>query len=972
MADNDASVARLATLSTLPLEIKVRICELAALQDERYKERWIPGALGEELVKVHENEWRGRSLAALSETSKELNELAATYIFHTLTDTQIDSLHFTLIVLAQHSFRRVFAALPLLPNLSNLQTSYYEIQLGLGDLCYPPEPGPTGFVRNAFRAVARRLSTVTLVDFPTMEDVVAYLGTCSTARDITISVPTALDQPSALARLGEYLATIPTLERLTLNATSVGSEGVHLPTSWPTLNNLLSLSLINIELEATSVALINQHAPTLLHLTLRLPDNSPSTPPPGFPILYPFPKLSSIALHNTSPDSFKAILVAVALATPDSDTPSESTLGHLTVGLKPGGHLPFNFMEILRPFTDLRSLCVTGGDEVLAAQFLHPLKKTGVLSARSPYKDAFTYMGVLLSRLMARQPPATKWQDLTLVTQRDSLREALAHGEQLAERLHKVRRAASSMTPRSPTSATEQNAPDGTVPKTIHYSESDSFKLFKCSCLYLAYCGKDCQRANWPQHRSTCSREIAKRNRAEETSLATPLGDAFILDSMRRWSDEIWRPHSLDWTRFIHISESENDFPVIAIDLQHQPNATELHLQWRPTAYKLLSFDSLPIPTLPTGFRSKYETIRSTPIMKGVNGEREVRRRIFSLKFFHNTNTKEDWNNEFLIDKHAATYFAQASEEWRTLAREHWANLNRAEERYFRRRFEAFDFGYHFLTQLAYCQLEIARRNRAEEFSLAAPLGEAFILDSADRWREEIWLPYGGFFFKFIHIPDYVNDLPVVLLDLEHQPNETEVHLQWRPTGFTVRPFRSYTSDEFVFPSEFVAKLDETWVDPLAGEQESQPTGIRRIVLIRQTFFNSDKSRTSQTMCTFHNIRFEAPCSLNPASTKLDWMGAWFSFMQIAPKEIWRYEGNIEEHAAVYFGQTSDEWKALAREHWASLNRAEERYFRQRYAYRNMSYHELTGQAYVLTYRYGEMESGWIPPEDREGPAEGS
>ncbi|KAL8291448.1 hypothetical protein RQP46_002426 [Phenoliferia psychrophenolica] len=105
MADDDASVASRTTLSSLPLEIKARICELAALQDERYKERWVKGALGEELVKVHTNEWRGRSLAALSETSKEFNELAAKHIFHTLNDTQIDSLEFTIVVLAQHSFR---------------------------------------------------------------------------------------------------------------------------------------------------------------------------------------------------------------------------------------------------------------------------------------------------------------------------------------------------------------------------------------------------------------------------------------------------------------------------------------------------------------------------------------------------------------------------------------------------------------------------------------------------------------------------------------------------------------------------------------------------------------------------------------------------------------------------------------------------------------------------------------------------
>ena len=70
-----------AFLFRLPLEIKARIVELAALQDERYKDRWTPDAPGHELVRVHQNAWRGRSLAMLSETCKELNGLAASHIF---------------------------------------------------------------------------------------------------------------------------------------------------------------------------------------------------------------------------------------------------------------------------------------------------------------------------------------------------------------------------------------------------------------------------------------------------------------------------------------------------------------------------------------------------------------------------------------------------------------------------------------------------------------------------------------------------------------------------------------------------------------------------------------------------------------------------------------------------------------------------------------------------------------------------
>ncbi|KAL8291446.1 hypothetical protein RQP46_002424 [Phenoliferia psychrophenolica] len=199
----------------------------------------------------------------------------------------------------------------------------------------------------------------------------------------------------------------------------------------------------------------------------------------------------------------------------------------------------------------------------------------------------------------------------------------------------------------------------------------------------------------------------------------------------------------------------------------------------------------------------------------------------------------------------------------------------------------------------ASCTAEIAHRNRAEERALATPTGDAMKLQSMTRWRDEIWMPFGGSFLDFLYIPDYGTDIPVITIDLQHQPNETELHLQWRPTGFSI---------------------------PVV----------------------------------------QTPCSLNPANARLDWTGAWFTFMQTAPKDAWKYEEDVADHAAAYFAQASDEWRTLEREHWANLNRAEERYFRRRFEERELGYHELTAQTYVLKYDYGEMEGGWIPLVDRE------
>ncbi|KAL8291338.1 hypothetical protein RQP46_002316 [Phenoliferia psychrophenolica] len=412
MADNDAPVASRATLSTLPLEIKARICELAALQDERYKERWIPGAPGENLVKVHKNEWRGRSLAALSETSKEFNELAAKHIFHTLSDIQIDSITFTLVVLPRHTFRRVFAALPGLPNLNDLQLSYATTQLALGDFgtAFDSPDGPAGQIRGAFRAVALRLRTVALVDFPSADSVNSFLQMCENVRNIKITGPVIVQDEKLLS---ESLGTHRTLERLTLDATSAGSAGLHLGNEWSIpltwTRTLSGLDLVNVELDGSTVSLINQHAATLRSLTIRLPKDSPPNPPPDFPSLLPTPLLSSFILENTSSNAFEAITAAIATATSDSATPSSSHLTTLTVELKDSGRYlaAYPFEKAFKPFRKcIRHICATGpGGQMLSQGIVGLINKTPqtpvstetALSVRHHFiKQALAY-GVILA-----------------------------------------------------------------------------------------------------------------------------------------------------------------------------------------------------------------------------------------------------------------------------------------------------------------------------------------------------------------------------------------------------------------------------------------------------------------------------------------------------------------------------------------------------------------------------------------------
>lgn len=75
------------TFSTLPHELRSNIVQLAHLQDIQSRVRGVKSPTDKLFGKHSSNLWRGRSLAALSQTCRTLNALASKFMFHVSTNT---------------------------------------------------------------------------------------------------------------------------------------------------------------------------------------------------------------------------------------------------------------------------------------------------------------------------------------------------------------------------------------------------------------------------------------------------------------------------------------------------------------------------------------------------------------------------------------------------------------------------------------------------------------------------------------------------------------------------------------------------------------------------------------------------------------------------------------------------------------------------------------------------------------------
>ena len=61
------------------------------------------------------------------------------------------------------------------------------------------------------------------------------------------------------------------------------------------------------------------------------------------------------------------------------------------------------------------------------------------------------------------------------------------------------------------------------------------------------------------------------------TTLDRPLGGAFILESIMRWRNDIWKPTQGQLLPFIEITDFKDDFPVIFIDFDHKAGLSEAY-----------------------------------------------------------------------------------------------------------------------------------------------------------------------------------------------------------------------------------------------------------------------------------------------------------------------------------------------------------------------------------------------------------
>ncbi|KAL8279528.1 hypothetical protein RQP46_008090 [Phenoliferia psychrophenolica] len=323
-SDGEHALSVRPTLSTLPLEIKARITELASLQDARFKERWIPGAPGEALVKALRNEWSGRSLVALAQTCRVFNELAAKHLFHTLHYTKFDSAYFSLRILPRHAnhirtvafdrtepspssidtLRRLLGVLPSLPSLTKLRLDARVLRALIADpgsdslegvLEHSVDDYDAAACADVLRHALGRLESVELVGFPTADSMLPILELCPKIQSIGIS---DLDQATASVgseALGRHLACLPALRSLSINARDlVLSEWVTQEWTCP----IESLTLKGFRLELSHLAFIDHLAPTLHRLDLSFLEQNKLSIPPRPLLSQPLQSPHSLALRN--------------------------------------------------------------------------------------------------------------------------------------------------------------------------------------------------------------------------------------------------------------------------------------------------------------------------------------------------------------------------------------------------------------------------------------------------------------------------------------------------------------------------------------------------------------------------------------------------------------------------------------------------------------------------------------------------
>ncbi|KAK4701060.1 hypothetical protein P7C70_g5178, partial [Phenoliferia sp. Uapishka_3] len=303
-----------ASFSTLPLEIKARIVEMASLQEDGFKERVL--VKSERIGHVN-------SLSALATVSWELRGLAAKHQFKVLCSTQVQDEAFRFSILIDHPHQiqlvqmmgtdraKLSQAMSILPQLHALRGLTFTLEAA--QILFGPvvknldnfeDRDPEFSVNNGYnirglRRIAEKVHLLSLDDFSSMAaaTLVSYFPNLRTLSLIDVTDSTGDD----FNLLAVALSSLRSLTHFSLEAADTENP-ITVPTSLDILRALpppircLQISLG--ELSQPLLDFISIFGPTLVTLDLRVDTQTPGSSELAPLLPLHLPHLSNLAIRD--------------------------------------------------------------------------------------------------------------------------------------------------------------------------------------------------------------------------------------------------------------------------------------------------------------------------------------------------------------------------------------------------------------------------------------------------------------------------------------------------------------------------------------------------------------------------------------------------------------------------------------------------------------------------------------------------
>ncbi|BGP52271.1 hypothetical protein JCM10450v2_008242 [Rhodotorula kratochvilovae] len=304
-------------LDDLPSEVKTRIVELCAEQDERFQE-WTAavkamGAMKAELAEIRRS--HGRSLGALFCTSKGWSEMAAPFLFTTLVASKSTSMafccsvafrrfqHFTKLVLDAVPTSTLDSLVPVLRNLTNVR----ELSIHHSFFDYGFKDATTRDYFSFWTAGrTRREAGVDALGVLVCQasTIALRLATSSQVNAVIVrtealtSLRLALDSfANSASKLLELLQLVPSLQKLHLS----GSHDTTVVVPDPTpagLPKLVSLTLEAPNIHPDFLSVARLFADDLMYLRVDAPYDSEGTTQPATLAGTVFTRLKRVELED--------------------------------------------------------------------------------------------------------------------------------------------------------------------------------------------------------------------------------------------------------------------------------------------------------------------------------------------------------------------------------------------------------------------------------------------------------------------------------------------------------------------------------------------------------------------------------------------------------------------------------------------------------------------------------------------------